>query len=59
MHAGDGNKLDKVYVALTDVEARQLISYLQDLVTTRERGWHEHLVEEVLVSEPRDGSSTS
>jgi hypothetical protein len=54
MHDGNGNKLDEVYVALTDVEPRQLISYLQDLVTTRENGWHEHLVEEVLVSE-REG----
>lgn len=54
IHDGDGKKLDEVYVALTDIEARQLISYLEDLVATRERGWHEHLVEEVMVSE-REG----
>ena len=45
IHDDNGNKLDKVYVALTDIEARQLISYLQDLVETREYGWHEHLME--------------
>jgi hypothetical protein len=43
IHDDNGNKLDKV--ALTDVEARQLISYLEDLVETREEGWHEHLME--------------
>jgi hypothetical protein len=54
LHDGDGKQLDEVYVALTDVEAKQLISYLQELVATREKGWHEHLVEEVMVSE-REG----
>jgi hypothetical protein len=54
IHDDSGNKLDAVYVALTDVEAKQLISYLQDLLATREKGWHEHLIEEEMVSE-REG----
>ena len=45
IHDGSGKKLDTVYVALADVEAKQLISDLQELLETREKGWHAHLME--------------
>ena len=51
IHDGEGNKLDSVYLALTDDEAKQLIDWLNDLVTTREKGAHWHVSEEVLVTE--------
>ena len=54
MHDGDANKLRKVYVALTEEEANQLIGYLKELLETRKTGAHWHLSEEMLVFE-REG----
>ena len=54
IHDGEGNKLNDVYVALTDDEAKQLIDRLSELIATREKGAHWHVSEEVLVSE-REG----
>jgi hypothetical protein len=51
IHDDDAKQLDEVYIALTDAEAERLISILHALVATREKGWHAHLDEEVMVSE--------
>ena len=40
------NELDGVYLALTDAEARELRDGLDDLLRTREEGWHVHVMDE-------------
>ena len=40
------NGLDGVYLALTDAEARELRDGLDDLLRTREAGWHVHVMDE-------------
>jgi hypothetical protein len=40
------NDLDGVYLALTDAEARELRDGLDELLRTRESGWHAHVVDE-------------
>jgi len=40
------NELDGVYLALTDAEARELRDGLNELLSTRETGWHVHVMDE-------------
>jgi hypothetical protein len=40
------NELDRVYLALTDAEARELLDGLNELLKTREFGWHAHVMDE-------------
>jgi hypothetical protein len=40
------NELDGVYLALTDAEARELRDGLNELLSTRENGWHAHVMDE-------------
>jgi hypothetical protein len=40
------NELDGIYLALTDAEARELRDGLDELLSTRENGWHAHVVDE-------------
>jgi hypothetical protein len=39
----DEKPLDRVYLALTDNEARELRDALDDLLKTDEAGWHGHV----------------
>jgi hypothetical protein len=39
---GEGKALDKVYLALSDEEAKQLADYLKQMLT-EEKGWHAHV----------------
>jgi cellobiose-specific phosphotransferase system component IIA len=41
-----GNALSHIYVALTDAEAKELRDGLDELVKTREKGWHAHVMDE-------------
>ena len=38
--------LDRVYLALTDSEAKELRDGVHGLVKTREKSWHVHVVDE-------------
>ena len=40
------NELDSIYLALTDAEARELRDGLNELLNTREEGWHAHVMDE-------------
>jgi hypothetical protein len=40
------NELDGVYLALTDAEARELRDGLDELLNTRENGWHVHVADQ-------------
>ena len=40
------NELDGVYLSLTDAEARELRDGLNELLNTREEGWHAHVMDE-------------
>jgi hypothetical protein len=41
----DGKPLEKVNLALSEVEARELRDALGDLLATREPGWHSHVAD--------------
>jgi hypothetical protein len=41
-----GKPLDGVYLALADVEAKELRDCLEELVKTSEKGWHAHVMDE-------------
>jgi hypothetical protein len=42
----NGRALHGVYLALTDPEARELRDHLEELLETREKGWHAHVMDE-------------
>jgi hypothetical protein len=42
----NGCDLDRVFLALTDAEAKELRDGLDELVKTREKGWHVHVTDE-------------
>jgi hypothetical protein len=48
MRITDSHKkeLGGVYLALTDAEARELRDGLDELLSTRENGWHVHVMDE-------------
>ena len=43
---GNGRGLDRVYLALTDSEAKELRDGLDELVKAREKGCHVHVMDE-------------
>jgi hypothetical protein len=45
-----GSPLHRVYLALTDGEAKELRDYLEQLVATSEKGWHAHVYDERFLS---------
>jgi hypothetical protein len=43
IHAHKDKPLSEVFLALSDAEAAELRDALEDLLTTKEAGWHVHV----------------
>ena len=43
IHEDKDKTLSEVFLALTDAEAEELRDALEDLLTTKEPGWHVHV----------------
>jgi hypothetical protein len=55
IHDARGEPLEKVFVALTQSEAKELRDALGELVETGEKGAHWHVMDETLWRAPGEG----